>query len=262
MKPLIGVPTAPYKADFAYMELDDVPQEKLKYFWLRSKLNKNIFDSVRRAGGVPIELLPADGDEETSALVSRLDGFIFSGGEDIHPQFYGEEPNGSQAPDERRDAFELGLCKKILDAGKPALGICRGAQLINVALGGTLYQDLTAVRQGWGREHARYESKDGYVHSVNILKSGFFIGADSGTIGVNSMHHQAVKSLADGLEPLAVTEDGLIEAFRLKEHAFFAAVQWHPECLSHKNALQAALFNSLVDSSIQTNIKLKNADAI
>lgn len=249
MRPLIGVPTAPYKADYASMELDDVPLERLKYFWLLSKLNQMIYDSVRRAGGVPVELLPADNDEEISAIVSRLDGFVFSGGEDIDPRFYGEGPDGSSSPNVERDTFELGLFAKILAAGKPVLGICRGAQLINVALGGTLYQDLASVKPEWGALHTRYESQTGYAHSVGILEPGFLGGAAGGTISVNSMHHQGVRKLANGLEPLAATEDGLIEAFRLKKHDFLTAVQWHPECLSHKDGQQAALFSALVDSS-------------
>lgn len=248
MRPLIGVPTAPYKTAFADIGLDEVPKDRLNYFWLRSRLNQMIYDSVRRAGGVPIELLPTGDTEELSAITSRLDGFVFSGGEDIHPRFYGEEMDGSRDPDTERDAFEMELFNKILDAGKPALGICRGAQLINVALGGTLYQDLSSVKPEWHGEHARYDIKDGRAHSVRLLDEGFLRGAGE-TIGVNSMHHQAVKKLADGLEPLAETRDGLIEAFRLKGHKFLAAVQWHPECLSKTDKHNAGLFSALVESS-------------
>lgn len=248
MRPLIGVLTAPYKAAFANIELDDVPRDRLRYFWLRSRLNQMIYDSVRRAGGVPIELLPSDGPEELSAVASRLDGFIFSGGEDIHPKFYGEEIDGSRDPDTERDAFEIELFNKIFDAGKPALGICRGAQLINVAMGGTLYQDLPSVKPEWHGLHARYDIKGGYAHSVRLLDRDFFRGT-GGTISVNSMHHQAVKKLAGGLEPLAAAQDGLIEAFRLKGHKFLAAVQWHPECLSETDEHNAALFSALVESS-------------
>lgn len=247
MRPLIGVPTAPYKTAFADMGLDDVPRDRLNYFWLRSRLNQMIYDSVRRAGGVPIELLPAAGPEELSAIASRLDGFIFSGGEDIHPKFYGEEIDGSRDPDAERDDFEIGLFNKILDAGKPALGICRGAQLINVALGGTLYQDLASVKPEWHGQHARYDIKDGRAHSVRLLDG--FLGGAGETMGVNSMHHQAVKKLAGGLEPLAEAQDGLIEAFRLKGHKFLAAVQWHPECLSRTDKHNAALFSALVEST-------------
>lgn len=249
MRPLIGVPTAPYKAVYAEMELREILPEGLGYFWLRAKLNQMIYDSVRRAGGVPIELLPTECLDEISEIAHRLDGFIFSGGEDIHPQFYGEEMNGSRSPDTERDFFELELFKRVLETGKPVLGICRGAQLINVAMGGTLHQDLDSVRPEWGRRHARYEMKDGYAHSVRVLSPGFFHGIDTGVMSVNSMHHQAVKRLADGLELLAITEDGLTEAFRLKGHRFLAAVQWHPECLSHKDELQAALFSVLVNSA-------------
>lgn len=248
MRPLIGVPTAPYKTAFTDIGLDDVPRDKLSYFWLRSRLNQMIYDSVRRAGGIPIELLPASDPGELSAIASRLDGFIFSGGEDIHPKLYGEEIEGSRDPDTERDAFEIGLFNKILDEGKPTLGICRGAQLINVAMGGTLYQDLSSVKPEWHGQHARYDIKDGVAHSVRLLDGEFFRGA-GGTMGVNSMHHQAVKKLAGGLEPLAKTQDGLVEAFRLKGHKFLAAVQWHPECLSKTDKHSAALFSALVESS-------------
>lgn len=249
MRAFIGVATTPYKKNFADMGLAGVSAEVIEYYWTLARLNQKIYDSVRRAGAVPIELLPAEDGGETALVAERLDGFIFAGGDDMHPRFYGEPLNGSLAPYEERDVFEIGLFKRVLETGKPILGICRGAQVINVALGGTLYQHLADVRPEWAG-HERHDVMEGCVHDVEVLRSDFFGGVGAGErLNVNSMHHQAVKSLAPSLRPGAVSADGLVEAFALPEHKYLMCVQWHPECLSGKDPVQAGLFEAVANFS-------------
>lgn len=249
MRAFIGVATTPYKKIFADMKLACVPAEVIEYYWALARLNQKIYDSVRRAGAVPIELLPAEDDEETALAAARFDGFIFAGGDDIHPRFYRESLGGALAPYEERDVFEISLFKQVLETGKPILGICRGAQVINVALGGTLYQHLADVKPEWGG-HERRDVTVGCVHDVEVLRPDFFSGVSAGErLNVNSMHHQAVKTLAPSLWPGAMSADGLVEAFTLPEHKYLRCVQWHPECLSGTDPVQAGLFEAVANFS-------------
>ena len=187
--------------------------------------------AITKAGGVPI-LIPLGLTEDAlQRIITRLDGILFTGGGDIHPERYGGTmTNQCQSVDADRDRIEIFLLRQIIQAPKPFLGICRGCHIINVGLGGTLYTDISTDRPK-SQEHRR-SRRDMFAHPVKI-KGGSqlaqVIGAED--LGVNSRHHQAIQKLAAGLTAVAVAPDGIIEAIELPDYpGFFGlGVQWHPE---------------------------------
>ena len=212
-------------------------------------LNYAYTHAIETAGGIPL-VLPCTEDEALlDQLTALCHGFVFSGGEDIDPVRYGEEklPQcGEQAL--RRDAFDLAMFEKALASGKPILGICRGSQLINVALGGTLWQDLPS-QQPSDIRHVQQEGQFEHSHSVNILP-GTPLAAATGKerLTINSFHHQAAKALGKGLQVMATADDGTVEATWLPEHRFLWSIQWHPERLSDIDADARAIFGSFIDA--------------
>lgn len=178
---------------------------------------------VEEVGGIPFLLHPAGAVKE---IVSKIDGLILSGGEDIHPRLYREEPKYQMtlSPDLRTD-FEMSLLKEAMARRLPILGICHGMQLINVAFGGTLYQDLPGQTEGV-INHRLGEKR----HPVSIIENTLLFNAiGKKEMDVTSTHHQAVKDLGMGLKVSATARDGIIEALETPEYPFFIGVQWHPE---------------------------------
>lgn len=247
-RPLIGVPTLPFQRRWENAALDEIDGEELKYFWLLSRLTSKIISSVRAAGGAPLALTPAEDEREIEKLATKLDGFVFAGGQDIAPSFYGEESRGSRAPDIERDHFETALCRAALERDKPLLGICRGCQLLNVVLGGTLIQDLPAVDEKWTL-HSRSDVMRGYVHEVKILSPWLFPNHSGETMPVNSMHHQAIGRISKHLQAAAVADGGIIEAVSAPAYKWAVGVQWHPECLAEDDAVQMDIFRALVEKA-------------
>ena len=247
-RPLIGVPTLPFQRRWENNTLDEIDVETLKYFWLLSRLTSKIISSVRAAGGAPLALTPAEDAREIEKLATKLDGFVFAGGQDIAPSFYGEESRGSRAPDIERDHFETALCRAALERDKPLLGICRGCQLLNVVLGGTLTQDLPSVDEKWTL-HSRSDVMRGYVHEVKILSPWLFPNHSGETMPVNSMHHQAIGRLSKHLQAAAVADGGIIEAVGAPAYKWAVGVQWHPECLAEDDAVQMNIFRALVEKA-------------
>lgn len=205
--------------------------------------------AVLRAGALPLifPMLPADHAqyaELVAALVESVDAIIFTGGPDFDPMLYGQEKHaacGIIHPD--RDMVDLALVRAALAAGKPLLGICRGLQLINVALGGTLYQDLPA-QMNLPIDHNNKEQLE--VHTVQVAPDTLLrriTGMDS--FPVNSRHHQAIDRLGEGLRISARSEDGLIEAIEFENGYPGLALQWHPENLAAGRTDQQALFHWL-----------------
>lgn len=192
-----------------------------------------------QSAGVLVYLVPDVVDRASSALTladyaQELDGLVLQGGSDISPQMYGEAPLRPEwGGDPERDRYELDLLKRFLDAKKPVLGICRGLQLISVALGGTLYQD-TATQKPGAHAHQDRSVYDDKYHFVEILPGTRLAALYPGVTQarVNSIHHQAVKGLGTGLSIEARSlEDDVIEAARLQGPQYVAGVQWHPEFL-------------------------------
>jgi putative glutamine amidotransferase len=206
--------------------------------------------AVERAGGMPV-LVPPQADEEALRAVSaRLDGLLLSGGGDIDPTRYGEELLSVCGPIEpERDALEIPLAQIALEEGKPIFGICRGMQLLNVATGGTLYQDITAQRPEMAPHPTTdYQGRrDQTAHEIDIQPGSLLASiTDTTHHAVNSFHHQALKRLGSGVEILAWSEDGLPEAMAVAGHPFALAVQFHPEELVFVDPASQRLFDAFV----------------
>ena len=206
-------------------------------------------NSIAAAGGIGVMLPLTHDDADLEDILNRFDGFLFTGGHDVDPAIYRQEKTelcGELAPD--RDAMEPKLLRLALQAGKPVFGICRGLQLMNAVLGGTLYQDIAAQfpSETNHRMAAPYGRPE---HPVKILPGTPF--ADWGipeTIGVNSCHHQGIHVLAPGLVPMAVAPDGLIEAAYLPDYPFGCAVQWHPEFFPAEDPISRIIFRNFVET--------------
>ena len=213
----------------------------------KSTLLYDYAHAVEQSGGLPLVLPYVENEETLAHFVSLCDGFLFTGGVDMDPVYYGAEKSpfcGEIQP--YRDTLELGVLAHLLKTEKPILGICRGAQVLNVALGGTLYQDLPSE---YPSEIAHRQSQEKYTpsHEVNVLPDTplhTLIGADNMT--ANSFHHQAVKELGKGLSPMAYAADGVLEAFYGTGKQYLRAYQWHPERLFESNAQNRLLFSDFI----------------
>lgn len=191
------------------------------------------------AGAIPVVLPLVSSDEDLEQLVRTFDGFLFTGGPDPHPFLFGEETHRSCGNiSVRRDSMETALLKKVMKTGKPVFGICRGIQIINVVLGGNLYQDIRAEYQdgqtGDAFPVAHSQPCDFHTpaHTVTLSPDSRLAQiCGCRTLKVNSMHHQAVRDLAPGLAACAIASDGLIEAVEMPGYPWLTAVQWHPEYL-------------------------------
>jgi len=222
--------------------------------WIRLHISTTYFDAIAKAGGIPVMLPLQDNEEDLERVAEALDGILLAGGNDISPMLYGEnvlEECGDITP--IRDDSELLLAKFAYKKSIPTLGICRGCQVINVAMGGTLYQDIPSQVS---RHHEKIIhsqktiSPEHPIHRVNISKDSRLydcFGKDS--IMVNSLHHQAAKKVPPSLLASALAEDGLVEAVEgVAMDRFFLGVQWHPEMmLGDKDALR--LFRYFVDAA-------------
>ncbi|MBE3590161.1 MAG: gamma-glutamyl-gamma-aminobutyrate hydrolase family protein [Firmicutes bacterium] len=203
--------------------------------------------AVTRAGGAPV-LLPPLADEDTArALARALDGLLLSGGEDVDPARFGEAPHpdlGSVDPD--RDLTEIALIDEARRRGLPIFAICRGIQVLNVAFGGTLVQDLRAQRPG-AIQHAQKGPRWHLGHTVEIRPGTRLAGLlGEGVRGVNSFHHQAVERVGEGLVVAATAPDGVVEAVEAPGGAWILGVQWHPEGLVDRHPQFMALFEAFV----------------
>ena len=215
----------------------------------RTGVNAAYVRSVLAAGGVPLVLSPLMGASLAAQALEGVDGLVLTGGEDLDPSWYGATPSPLLDPPSReRDLFELALFACARQRRLPMLGICRGIQLINVALGGTLYQDLPTERPG-PVEHRPEGARDLRSHRVRIQPGSRAAAALGATeLTVNSSHHQAIKDLAPDLRATGWTDDGLIEAVETSADACWVlAVQWHPEEMHAEAAApERGLFAALV----------------
>lgn len=233
MKPLIGVT----------MNLEVQPARNLNI------LDQDYGRAVLQAGGIPVPILGID--TSIPDLIKRLDGFVFTGGDDIHPRFYKEKPLSDSrmkiSPD-GRTTFEIELFKAAARAGKPVLAICYGTQLVNIALGGKLYQDI-ALQVSDPIKHVASSAGEKVFHFVDIFEGTMLsriMGASR--IRVRSAHHQSVKNPGRGLHLSAVAHDGVIEALEPRTKNFLIAVQWHPE-KTPNDRYSKKLFKALVSAS-------------
>jgi putative glutamine amidotransferase len=216
----------------------------------RTGLNSAYVRSVLAAGGVPIMLSPLMGPSYAARALDGVDGLVLTGGEDMDPAWYHADPHPRANPPSReRDLFELGLFAAARQREVPILGICRGIQVVNVALGGTLWQDLPSERPG-AVDHYPEAARSERTHLVRLQPGSLTASALGGNeVRVNSFHHQAVRDLAPKLVATGWTEDGLIEAVEsLPGQPWLLAVQWHPEEMhSEVRSPDRGLFRALVE---------------
>jgi putative glutamine amidotransferase len=236
MRPLIGVTTSEVRrGELATLRRHGEPPQH------EMALGLTYMRAIELAGGVPVVLPPLELGAMTT-LLTRLDGVCLSGGPDLDPAGYGARAHAALGPTEPLlDRFELALARAADAAGMPLLGICRGAQALNVARGGTLHQHVEGHRQ---TQLATLPT-----HSVRIAarsRAALLLGGHAAE--VNSFHHQAVATLGDGLVATAWAPDGTIEGIEDPEHPFLLAVQWHAETLVDEFG-QLALFAALVEAA-------------
>ncbi len=203
---------------------------------------------VQQAGGLPVMLPLTDDEAALRQIVESCDGFLFTGGQDVSPSLYDEEPMSCVAVCPERDRMETKLLQYVIAADKPLLGICRGIQLLNVALGGDLYQDLPTQWKS-ATSHRMDPPYNLPWHTNQILPdTPLHALLRSETLPVNSCHHQAVKTLAPSLRVMAVAADNLIEAVWRPESRFLWAVQWHPEFSYATDPASMEIFRAFVES--------------
>ena len=215
----------------------------------RSSLDQSYIDSVIRAGGVPYVLPFNTDDEIIEEMVKNVDAIILSGGNDVFPLLYGEEPKeklGEIFPD--RDHFDTVLIKTAEKLKKPILGICRGHQLINVVFGGTLHQDLSYA-ENISIKHFQKAKWNVFTHSISINKNSFLNNIFESGIGfVNSFHHQIINKIAPGFKPIAKSSDGVIEAIEnLSTQNLILGIQWHPEMMTATDEYAHKIFLKFID---------------
>jgi putative glutamine amidotransferase len=238
MKPRIGITS-----------FTDTAKPRGRY----ASINANYTRSVADAGGLPFVLPIAPEVGDPSDYLEGLDGLLVSGGGDVSPLLYGEEPGrGLGLVSSERDEFELALVLGARSRGMPIFGICRGHQLVNVAFGGSLWQDLDAQVPG-ALDHSPPEGQamDELRHSIAILPGARLLDlpTNGGKVLVNSFHHQAVKELASGLVATARAPDGVLEAFEGDGDSWLLCVQFHPEALTIRHPRFLALFRAHVEAA-------------
>lgn len=206
-------------------------------------------DSLVAAGITPILLPAALPPGEASSLVAMVDGVLLSGGDDVDPATYDAENTQSTKFNAEVDAFEIAVARAARDQGKPVLAICRGLQLLNVALGGTLLQEVTSADGVHDLISDDHEEMDARRHVVTFEKGSILGGLyDTSEAKVNSLHHQGIDRLAEELVVEGRTDDGLIEAVRFDGDWWALGVQWHPERLDGDHQRVFTEFRRVMES--------------
>ena len=220
-KPIIGITLG---------QGDEVKNYRWPTRYAFDYLGKAYHYAIEKSGGSPIGLFSTNDKDTIAAYLMLVDGLLFTGGIDINPRYFGQAPDPSSAkPVEPRDSFELRLIKAALQLKKPIFCICRGHQLLNVARGGTLFQDL-GLRAESSLEHADPEQTGGVAHDVVLQKKSLLYKVIGKTrIKCNSSHHQCIDKPGRGLVVTATSSDGIIEGLELGAYPFLLSVQWHPE---------------------------------
>jgi putative glutamine amidotransferase len=236
-RPLIGITTT------------DRDEELTTTAWYDAvySMPADYVDAVRRAGGNPVLLPP--GEEEWAGWLDVVDGFLVTGGADVAADHYGGDPDHPKQEKPRldRDETELALAKHLIGGSVPALFVCRGIQVLNVALGGTVNQHLA---DSLDEDIHRGESEGWVYHEVE-MKPGSLAAEAMGTVRAQGAtgHHQSIDGLGRGLEPVGWAADGTIEAVELGGPTWLVGVQWHPEVSAREDAAQQGLFDGLVTAA-------------
>lgn len=215
-------------------------------------LMPSYIESIVVAGGLPVLIPLGLGETELAEILARVDGVLLPGGGDIEPSIYhGQGHDTMYGIDRDRDRVELAVARLVVQMQKPLLAICRGHQILNVALGGTLWEDVkTFMPQAIRHDHFRGFPRNHLAHSVTAVPDsqiGRMMGKTE--IAVNSLHHQGVRDLAPELRATAVAPDGLVEGAEIPGHPFAVSVQWHPENLIHDDPTMLSLFKGLIKAA-------------
>lgn len=228
MKPLIGLTMHPVEG--------------------KMEINNTYINAIKRAGGIPLCISYLD-EEMVDTVLDRLNAMLLIGGYDVNPLLYGQEPNLKLGTIiDERDQSEILMAKKAFERKMPLLGICRGEQVMNVAFGGTLYQDIDTQVEGV-LKHTQASMRHELTHTVKLFPSKLrkIIGQDS--ILTNSFHHQAIDAIAPGFLLNARAKDGVVEGIEHSEHPYCIGVQWHPEGLQNDEPSDR-LFKSFIEAAI------------
>lgn len=235
-KPVIGIPgntLTPYENRELNIPLTYTPH--------------GFVERLQAAGALPV-IFPISPKEEAKQYVQSVDAIVLAGGQDISPFTFGEEPSvklGATNP--KRDAFEIEVIEEAIKEKKPLLAVCRGMQVYNVAMGGTLYQDVSFYPE-LSVQHVQVTTPKTAVHSVDIDKDSWLSQTFGEKAYVNSYHHQAVHRLADDVKATAWSKDGLVEGFEKDiDGVTHIAVQWHPEFMERDHAPSQRLFNDYIN---------------
>ena len=239
MRPIIGI-----TPDFHPGNTKGFSSQGEPTYFLRARY----VEAIKDLGGIPFVLPIAEDPKLRAELLRRIDGLLITGsGPDLDPRLYGERPTARfKIMSKERSAFELGLAKQALKLDRPVLGICGGLQLLNVAMGGSLIQDIATQMRG-ALTHQQETAATRTSHRVKITRGTHLhkiLRAD--VLKVNSSHHQAPKKIAPGFVMNAVSADGIIEGLESPQHRFVIGVQWHPEFLYPKDEASRRLFKSFL----------------
>lgn len=210
--------------------------------------------AIAQAGGVPVCLAPFCQREHVEEILRVVDGLLFSGGADVDPAWFGEEPAANLGPvDPVRDEFEMILARRAIELGAPVLGVCRGAQVLNVAAGGTLYQDINRQVAG-ACKHWQDAPRWHPTHAVLVKEGSLLAGLiGGGKHRVNSFHHQAVREPGECFRVCATSGDGVVEAIEHGEGRFVLGLQWHPEDMFGRDAAATAVFLKFIEAARGAN---------
>lgn len=246
-RPVVGIPTQTLQS------LGGVSAE-IPPSWVMSQ---RYILTLTAAGAIPW-LVPLVDDATLRGIYEQLDAVFLPGGADIDPATYGADPHPRcDRTDRDRDRVEVALATWALEDAKPVLGVCRGMQLINVAAGGTLYQDLAeelpgALKHDYFPFRGQSFARDHLAHEVRIAEGSRLAQLmGPGALRVNSMHHQGVRDLGHGLVATAVSPDGLIEAIEGERDGYLVAVQWHPEALTDNDERTRGLFTDFIHAAAE-----------
>jgi putative glutamine amidotransferase len=249
-RPVVGIPTQTLQS------LGGVSAE-IPPSWVMSQ---RYILTLTAAGAIPW-LIPLVDDATLRGVYERLDAVFLPGGADIDPATYGADPHPlCDKTDRDRDRVEVALARWALEDEKPVLGVCRGMQLINVAAGGSLYRDIAdelpgALKHDYFPFRGQSFARDYLAHEVRVTEGtrlAELMGA--GSLRVNSMHHQGVKTLGRGLRPTAVAPDGLVEAIEGDREGYLLAVQWHPEALTDNDPRTRAIFSDFIAAAAEWSL--------
>lgn len=215
---------------------------------VKAFVNRNYVDSVARAGGVPFIMPICEDENIIKKMIENVDGIIMTGGVDIHPFRFNQEPNPKIGViSKERDDFDFLIMKHAFENNKPIFGICRGIQLINVYFGGTLIQDILS-QKNTNILHSQTAPVYTATHKIKIKKDSAICGIFGKEAEVNSFHHQAIDKLAKDFKITSSAKDGIIESIEYKKKdGFILGVQWHPECMTAKDSKMQSLFSMFAD---------------